>query len=97
MATVFIPTPLRKFTSNQSKVNLSGNTIEEVIQNLNATYPDVRKHIQDNSGAIRPFINIFVGEDDIRTLESYHTLVTDSTYISIIPAIAGGNGRKEGK
>lgn len=97
MATVFIPTPLRKFTSNHSKVNVSGGTVEEVIQNLNTTYPDMRKHIQDNSGAIRPFINIFVGEDDIRTLNSYHTLVSDNSYISIIPAIAGGNGIKAGE
>lgn len=91
MATVFIPTPLRKFTSNASRITVSGNTVEEVILNLNTAYPDVRKHIQDNSGAIRPFINIFVGEDDIRTLDSHQTVVNDSTCISIIPAIAGGN------
>jgi len=91
MAIVIIPTPLRKFTSNASKITISGNTVGEVILNLNAAYPDVRKHIQDNSGTIRPFINIFVGEDDIRTLDGHHTLVNDNSHISIIPAIAGGN------
>jgi len=94
MATVIIPTPLRKFTSNASKITIQGNTVEEVILNLNAAYPEVRKHIQDNSGAIRPFINIFVGEDDIRTLDSHHTVVNDNSYISIIPAIAGGNAER---
>lgn len=58
------------------------------------TYPDVRRHLQDNSGQIRPFINIFVGEDDIRSLNSQQTIVDDSSLISIIPAIAGGNALK---
>lgn len=92
MATIIIPTPLRKFTSNTSRITVPGNTVKEVIDNLNASYPEVRKHIQDNSGAIRPFINIFVGEDDIRTLDSHHTRVDDTSFISIIPAIAGGSG-----
>ncbi|MGV3706177.1 MAG: MoaD/ThiS family protein [Arcticibacter sp.] len=95
MATVIIPTPLRKFTSNTSRIIISGSTVQEVIENLNQAYPDVRKHIQDNSGAIRPFINIFVGEDDIRTLDSHHTQVHDESFISIIPAIAGGNAISE--
>lgn len=91
MATVVIPTPLRKFTGNSSKINVEGSTISEVLQSLTAKFPDLKKHLFDTEDKVRPFINIFVGEDDIRNLQQQNTPVGDTTTISIVPAIAGGS------
>lgn len=91
MATVLIPTPLRKFTNQSSKVTVMGNNVSEVISNLVTEYPGIQKHLLDPTGTVRPFINIFVDEYDIRSLQHQNTQVGSYTTISIIPAIAGGN------
>jgi molybdopterin synthase sulfur carrier subunit len=91
MATILIPTPLRKYTNNLSKVTLQGGIIAEVIDNLITTYPDLQRHLMDSSGTVRPFVNIFVDKDDIRNLNAQNTIVNGSSVISIVPAIAGGN------
>ena len=90
MATVIIPTPLRKFTQNASRLEVPAGTVGEAILDLSVTYPDLKKHLLDESGRIRTFLNIFVGDDDIRDLEQEKTAVRNDTVISIIPAIAGG-------
>jgi molybdopterin converting factor small subunit len=91
MATVFIPTPLRKFTSQASKVDVSGNTVMEVIQALVLTYPPMKRHLINADGKVPNFINIFVDDDDIRNLEHELTAIKSNAIISIVPAIAGGN------
>lgn len=90
MATLIIPTPLRKFTNTQSRVQLSGDTVAAVIMELVTEFPDLKKHLLDEQGAIRSFVNIFLGEEDIRDLENTATPVNEKSVISIIPAIAGG-------
>ena len=89
MATVRIPTPLRNHTAGQDVVNASGNTIGEIIDDLEKNHPGIRdKHVDDKG--VRRFVNIFVGDEDIRFMEGMQTKVSDSDEISIIPAIAGG-------
>lgn len=90
MATVIIPTPLRKFTNNTAKLEIKANTIEETVNELTFNFPDLKKHLLDDKGQIRSFVNIFVGNDDIRDLEKEKTSVKADSVISIIPAIAGG-------
>jgi len=90
MATVIIPTPLRKFTNNTARLQIKANNINEVVNELTQNFPDLKKHLLDESGKVRSFVNIFVGDDDIRNLEQEQTTVKDETIISIIPAIAGG-------
>jgi molybdopterin converting factor small subunit len=90
MATIIIPTPLRKFTGNQSKLDIKGNSIKEAVSELALNFPDLKKHLLDDSGNIRTFINIFIGNDDIRNLQQENTAIKEDTVISIIPAIAGG-------
>ena len=90
MATVIIPTPLRKFTNNTAKINIDAGTIEETVQELTLNFPDLKKHLLDEKGQIRSFINIFVGDNDIRDLQQEKTAVKTDTLISIVPAIAGG-------
>lgn len=91
MATIIIPTPLRKFTENQSKIEVNASTIQEALQGISGNFPDLKKHLFDEKGQIRTFLNIFVGEDDIRDLQSGETALTPDTVVSIIPAIAGGS------
>lgn len=90
MATVIIPTPLRKFTNNTAKVDINAGTIEETVNELTVNFPDLKKHLLDEKGQIRSFINIFVGDSDIRDLQQEKTAVKSDTLISIVPAIAGG-------
>jgi molybdopterin converting factor small subunit len=90
MATVIIPTPLRKFTNNTAKIDINAGTIEETVNELTLNFPDLKKHLLDENGRIRSFINIFVGDNDIRDLQQEKTAVKNDTLISIVPAIAGG-------
>jgi len=90
MATVIIPTPLRKFTNNTARLHVKAANIHETVEKLTQNFPDLKKHILDENGQIRSFINIFVGDDDIRNLQREKTIVKEDTVISIIPAIAGG-------
>jgi adenylyltransferase/sulfurtransferase len=91
MATVIIPTPLRKFTNNTARLQVSGGTIHDTVQELTLNFPDLKKHLLDESGNIRSYINIFVGNDDIRDLQQEKTAVKEDAVISIVPAIAGGS------
>ena len=90
MATIRIPTPLRKYTQGQEEVQVAGGTVQSVIEALETSYPGIRERICDESGKVRRFVNVFVGDEDIRFLENLNTPVAERDEISIIPAIAGG-------
>ncbi len=87
---VRIPTPLQKLTNNQTEVESSGATVDELINNLNGQYPGIKERVCDENGKLRRFVNIYVNEEDIRFLEGEKTKVNDGDEVSIIPAIAGG-------
>jgi sulfur-carrier protein len=91
MATIIIPTPLRKFTNNTARLNIQADTIAKTVDELTLNFPDLKKHLLDDNGQIRSFVNIFVGNDDIRNLQHGDTEVKADTVISIVPAIAGGS------
>lgn len=88
--TVRIPTPLRTLTKNADEVTVKGNTIREVIENLESNYNGIKERICDEKGQIRRFINFYLNDEDIRFLENQDTPVKDGDQISIVPAIAGG-------
>ena len=89
---VRIPTPLMKLTDNQSEVSAEGETISEIINNLENQFNEKKDRICEENGAPRRLINIYINEEDIRFLEGEKTTVKDGDEISIIPAIAGGVG-----
>ena len=91
MATVIIPTPLRKFTNNTARLDIQADNIEKTVQELTINFPELKKHLLDDKGQIRSFVNIFVGDSDIRDLQQGQTSVKADTIISIVPAIAGGS------
>src|SRR5204863_3269935 len=90
MATVRIPTPLRKLTNGKEEVSASGATVGELIASLETQFPGIKERICDDTGKVRRFVNIFANEEDIRFLKNLETPVKDSDEISIVPAIAGG-------
>ena len=90
MATVRIPTPLRKLTKNQEEVSAQGKTIGEVLADLEKNFPGIKERICEQSGQVRRFVNIFANDEDIRFLQNLETPVKESDEISIVPAIAGG-------
>lgn len=90
MATIRIPTPLRKLTEGKEEVFAEGSTVGEVIVNLEKSYPGIKARICDDDGKVRRFVNIFANEEDIRFLRNLDTPVREDDEISIVPAIAGG-------
>jgi len=90
MATVLIPTPLRRLTAGQARVDVDGATVGEVVQSLDANYPGMGERLLDGDGQIKRFINVFVNEDEIRTLQGADTPVAVGDKVSIVPAMAGG-------
>ena len=91
MATVRIPSPLRRYTNNQSKVEGNGANIIQLIENLESQYPGVKSRLCDDRGQIKRYVNIFVNGEEIRTLQGDETVVADNDEVSIIPAMAGGH------
>jgi sulfur-carrier protein len=90
MATIIIPTPLRKFTNNTARISINANNVKGVVDELTLNFPDLKKHLLDEQGNIRSFVNVFVGDEDIRNLQQEKTPIKEETIISIVPAIAGG-------
>lgn len=91
MIKVRIPTPLRPMTGGKSEVEIEGNTVSEIIDNLGSAHPGIKERVYDEQGEVRRFINIYVNEEDIRFLTGKDTPLKDGDEVSIIPAIAGGS------
>ena len=87
---VRVPTPLMKLTDNKSEVTAEGETIADIINDLENQFNGIKDRICEESGAPRRFINIYLNEEDIRFLDGEKSAVKDGDEISIIPAIAGG-------
>ena len=90
MASVLIPTPLRKLTNDLSEVSAAGANIGEVLANLDRAFPGVKERIFDEAGEVRRFILVHVNGEDIRFLDGLNTPVADKDEVSITPALAGG-------
>jgi molybdopterin synthase sulfur carrier subunit len=86
---VRIPTPLRTLTAGQDEVAAEGATVAELIEDLERRHPGLRDRILDEKG-VRRFINLFLGDEDIRFLDGLGTSVKTGDALSIVPAIAGG-------
>ena len=90
MTTLKIPTPLRAYTSGQSEVNVTGVKISETLTDLVSQYPALKPHLFNDNGGLRPFVNLFVGEHNIKDLQGVETPIKDSDRIMLVPSIAGG-------
>ena len=90
MATVLIPTPLRRFTAGQGKLTIAGGDIATLIRTIDGQYPGIADKVLDADGNVKRFINVFVNDSEIRTLQGLATPVKESDQVSIVPALAGG-------
>jgi molybdopterin synthase sulfur carrier subunit len=87
--TVRIPTPLRTLTGGADEVTATGGSVREIIAELEGRYAGIKDRLLDEKG-VRRFVNIYVGDEDIRFLDGLDTQVKAGDQISIVPAIAGG-------
>ena len=87
---VHIPTPLRQYVSNEETLTVEGSTVGEALAEVTSRYPDLKKHIFNDEGRVRSFINVYVNDEDVRFLDKAETPIKASDEIRLIPSIAGG-------
>ncbi len=90
-ATLYVPTPLRKLTNGQSKVQFTATNVADLLDTANNQFPGLRDRVLDSDGEIKRFVNVFVNGVDVRTLQGKATPVHDGDEVSVIPAMAGGS------
>jgi MoaD family protein len=88
---VVIPTPLRQYTGTKDSVEIDAKTVGEALAGLTSRYSDLRKHLYNDEGKLRSFVNVYVNDEDIRFLQKDQTPLADTDVISIVPSIAGGS------
>lgn len=91
MATIRIPTPLRPYVQGSEHVSVTGKTVKEALADLTSQYPDLAPHLFSD-GKLRSFVNVFLGEEDVRYLNGVDTEIREESRLMIIPSIAGGSG-----
>ncbi len=87
---VRIPTPLRNYTNGDGEVAVEGATVAEALTVLGQRHVGILERVLDPEGRIRGFVNIYVGEDNVKTLRGLETELPDASVITIVPAVAGG-------
>ena len=91
MAKILIPTPLRQYADKKDTVEVSGATVGEALAALTSQYGDLKRHLYNDEGKLRSFVNVYLNDEDIRYLSKDGTPVTSGDTISIVPSIAGGS------
>ncbi|HYW76460.1 MAG TPA: MoaD/ThiS family protein [Gammaproteobacteria bacterium] len=89
--TVRIPEALREFTEGKHELTVEAGSIADVMAGLKADgYPSLIRHVCNHEGQLRPFVNVYLGERDIRTLEGFRTRLAQGDVVTILPSVAGG-------
>jgi molybdopterin synthase sulfur carrier subunit len=89
--TVRIPSVLRNLTAGKETIDVAAATIDEALAAVENAHPGIKARLCDDTGKLRRFVNVFVGEEDIRFLDGQKTAVKDGDLVDIVPAIAGGS------
>ncbi len=85
-----IPPALRSFTGGADEVAVPVGTVQAAIDALESAHPGIKERICGADGKVLRFVNLFVGEEDIRMLDGLETAIQEGETLSIIPAMAGG-------
>lgn len=88
--TVLLPTALQRFANNSEQLDVSGANVGEALAAVTSQAPQLAKHLFDANGAVRSFVNVYLGDDDTRYLQGNDTPVKDGDVLTIVPSIAGG-------
>jgi molybdopterin converting factor small subunit len=89
MSVVQIPSPFRPYTNDLKQVEIQGETISAVLQQLTQEFPTLQKYLLDDPGSLQPYVNLFLNEDDVRTLQGQDTIVREDDRLRIVPSFAG--------
>ncbi len=87
---VRIPTILRTYTDGKSEVSADGDTLSDVLVSLESSHPGISARILDDAGSLRRFVNVYVGNEDVRFTEGLATATPEGVHVSVVPAVAGG-------
>jgi len=87
---VHIPGPLRPFAEGAESLHVPGGTLADVVRALGETHPQLQARLLTPEGGLRPYVNVFVGRDNVRDLQGLATVVADGAEVFILPAVAGG-------
>ena len=87
---VRIPTPLRRVTNGQDKVQVNGDSVGAIIGDLDSQFPGLKERLCDEQGELRNFVNIYVNGEDVRFLDGINSATAEGDELSIVPAVAGG-------
>jgi adenylyltransferase/sulfurtransferase len=90
MPTLRIPSALRSYINGQTEVPVSGTTVEQAIQSLMTQFPVLRPHLTNRAGQLRPFVNLFLGQDNIKDLKGLDTPLEPDDILLLVPSVAGG-------
>ena len=90
MPTIRIPTPLRTYTEGKNEVAVQGDNVAHALNDLTQQYPALQRHIFNDNGELRAFVNLFLNEDNVRDLQGLETPLGENARLMIIPSIAGG-------
>jgi len=87
---ILVPAALRAYTERQAEIEVNGSTVGEAVADLAAKYPDIRKHLYKDDENLREFINVYIGDTNIKETGGLKTPVKDGDSVMLVPAIAGG-------
>ncbi len=90
MPKIKIPSQLRNETNGKEEVEVNGNTVSQAVNDLVQKYPSLKERLYDEQGDLRRYVNIYLGDEDIRFMDYMDTEVQENTELVIVPAIAGG-------
>jgi molybdopterin synthase sulfur carrier subunit len=88
--TIEIPTAFRRFTEGAPRVDSGAKTVEGALNDLTSRFPALSKHVRDDQGQIRQFLNVYLNEEDIRFLGGESVTLNDGDRVLLVPSIAGG-------
>jgi len=87
---VVIPTPLRQYAGGQKTIAVRGATVGQALDALTAAHPGLKRHLFGDDGRLRSFVNVYLGDQDVRYLKQDETPLADGATLSIVPSVAGG-------
>ena len=90
MSQIRVPTPLRPYTEGQGQLKVEASTVGEALTELTAKFPSIGPHLYNDEGELRPYVNLFVNDEDVRALEGEQTPIHEGDTLMILPSIAGG-------
>jgi molybdopterin converting factor small subunit len=93
MTTLRIPSPLRTYTNGQAQIDVQGENVAQAMESLLEQHPDLRQHLFNGSGELRPFVNLYLNKEDIRQLQQLDTPLKSEDSLMIVPSIAGGRSQ----